>query len=375
MRWVHALVATMVAGALTGCPAAGDDDDAGDDDTLVDDDTALPEIAIWKTEPEEGAEDAYHGDEVFVWFSDVVSGADLVLVEDATGAVVPGQTASAETSPMGSTAVHTRLAFDPYGADPSVHLTPSTAYTAIATLPGYAPFAFGFTTSEIGAPVLDPLAEIEGGDYEWDIYSGSFLEPVEGTMIEPLLFGLSTYGVHVADLDVAAGHVEVFAASLDWGGGHLEQDWCEPTIELHGAADSTLSNPSFTVGPLDVDIGGGYGQYGLLDGMVVAGSFAADGTSYTGGSLKGVVYTQPLDPLVGDGSEGSACVSFASFGIDCEACPDGSGPFCFEVWGRGLQGQRIDVWGNDPETGAAVQGITEVTQAMVDAWTVAGHCP
>jgi len=371
-RWLTTLTCTL---ALAGCPAGGDDDD-GDDDTVAldDDDSAASVVAILDTYPLDGDEDVYLRDDLVVWFTDVVSGAELSLADEATGDELPGDTTVAETILMGGHSPLTRLMFDPYGSDPGSHMIPDTAYIATIAWPGHEPQTVSFRTSTTGPPVSDPQNEVEGRDYLWDIYSAYFLEPFEGCMVEPL-FGLASPGIHVAELDEANGQLRVFAAYLDWEGGHYVQDLCQPTISLHDTEDSLWSNPYFELGPLSVAVGDPFETYGLFDEMQVTGSFEPDGSAYTGGTLDGILNTLPLDSYVGDGTHGSACAAFEALGISCEPCPDGSGSTCLAVAAFGLQGARVDVWGTHPETGDAVSGITEVTDDMVAAWMDGGFCP
>ncbi|MEQ1567485.1 MAG: hypothetical protein ABMA64_17725 [Myxococcota bacterium] len=250
--------------------------------------------------PATGATDVFYRAELrFSLLSEPATAT--VTVQDDAGAVVPGVTVIEGTL--------VRWTGDP--------MSPSTHYLALL-----APTScvIEFTTTATGTPV-DP-ALLADADFP--------VPPDDGEWISPLGVGellASQVGDYESQIGVRAADP---ALELVVGPGESEvQDLCAPTL----APTTTLwDNPYFEVSaegwPLRV------AEFDMpVNAAVVSGAFSPDGQALEGVTLRGSVDTRPLVQAFDLGSDPEAvCQLVATFGVSCVACPDGTGPFCLDLY-------------------------------------------
>jgi len=56
-------------------------------------------------------------------------------------------------------------------------------------------------------------------------------------------------------------------------------------------------------------------------------------------------------------------------------CPHDPSLYCFPLAARSMTGEQVQISGTHPETGETTEGITEITQEMIEAWQVDEYCP
>jgi len=109
------------------------------------------------------------------------------------------------------------------------------------------------------------------------------------------------------------------------------QESCAETTPFPPANIS--DNPYFEVGPQQFSANVSGRDIHIHD-LSLAGSFAPDGSYIDGVVFSGLIDTRPFGGLFDDegGSTDEAFCEFAqTAGIDCVACPDGSGAFCVSI--------------------------------------------
>ncbi len=114
-------------------------------------------------------------------------------------------------------------------------------------------------------------------------------------------------------------------------------------LRYNGAAPAVAGswdNPQFAVGPGDVlDTVSGDP---LAWGVTVDGAFVDDGAAMDGVTVAGTYDSRPLDALVDPAAdEGAGCELLASWGVECQGCPGGLGPFCFELVVTSMRAERL----------------------------------
>ena len=357
--WLLLLIGLVSMGLMLGCPSNDDDDDdsASTDDDVSDDDVSDDDddAAIKSTEPQEGDSDFYHRNNIYVEFTDDVASAEIALA-DAGGAAVTGDNSLNDNSTM--------LTFDPFGASDTDHLEPSTSYTATITW-GEQSAELHFSTSDVGTGVSDPANEIVGGDYFLDLGSATFTEPPGvGSLLSQYIADVYVI-MHVGDIDVDANAIDVFGGIVEKDGNDFVQDMCEPTLEFPGG---DFSDPYMQIGPTDFFINiEGY-EATIID-LMIGGSFTTDGAALVGGTFDGQMDTRVLDDLIDPGAdEGAACDLLGSLGIECEECPDGSGPFCLTVSAYGIFSEQVNVSAVHPEDGTPYTTMQEVLETDIAGW-------
>ena len=201
--------------------------------------------------------------------------------------------------------------------DPLLPLDPLTTYTATLTYEcGISQWSF--TTRDVSAPA-DPQ-DIIGNGYMFDITGGTWVEPAGiGPLIGQLLEANVLIEVLAADPDL-----EMRIALDELGNG--VQDLCLATVEIPPLP--FVDNPFFDAGPFDLPLGI-QGINTQLGAVQLTGEFAADGSSINEITLRSMIDTRPLVPLVAPGGAPDAvCQLVAAFGIACETCPSDGQPLC-----------------------------------------------
>jgi len=207
--------------------------------------------------------------------------------------------------------------------EPTEGLAPNTRHTATLSWSCEA-YSFGFTTSEMGTPV--DVSALAGNSYSVRFDTGSWIEPnpIFGELMLALLdFELLLSVTEASDTDIA------MIGALSAGIGDTTQDLCARTIEYPMV--DLPSNPLFELEtltlPLLVE-----GLNATLRDVRLSGTLRPDGNSADHVALSGALDTRPLVPLLSaDPAEESACALLLGFGVECEDCSDGSGPYCIPL--------------------------------------------
>lgn len=262
--------------------------------------------------PEEGSSRAYYRTTVDATFSEVVEGATLTL-KDASGADVAGATVWDGK----------RLVFTPTDA-----LTPSSQYTATVAFECVGEPAGGsvsWTVSEVGAPT--DLTTLVGRDYALDLGSARFLRP---DAIGGLIGDFLDFDILVAVKEANDTSITMFGA-LGETGQPGQQAQCTETIDFPAAGFT--GNPYFELGPQTLEVSVSDVDVQIQD-MFLSGSFSPDGSYIDGVTLAGIIDTRPLASIVDNNPDAppeTVCEFTGRLGINCIACPDGSGEYCLEL--------------------------------------------
>jgi len=247
--------------------------------------------------------------------------------------------------------------------DPDDDLAPSTDYVATISWDGHDDVALSFSTSEVGGGT--DTAAIEGSDYFLDLGSATFTEPPGvGSLLSQYIADVYVI-FHAADIDAGAGTIEVYGGIVDKDGNDYVQDMCTETLEFPGG---TFEDPYMQIGPTDFNIAiEGY-EATIID-LMIGGAFTPDGSAMVGGTFDGQMDTRVLDDLIDPGAEeGAACDLLGSLGIECEECPDGSGPYCLTVSAYGIISEMVDVVAEHPEDGTMYDTLQEVSAEDIAGW-------
>ncbi len=343
---------------FVGCPT--DDDDSASDD---DDDAAGVEIDA--TFPQDGASDFYYRYSIWVEFSDEVTGASITLTDEG-GTEIAGENTMNDNN--------TELTFNPFGDAANDHLDPSTGYTATISWDDHADVPLSFSTSSIGTEVGDPQSDCVGNDYFLDLGTAEFTEPpgVGGILSQYIA---DVYVIaHVAAIDEGAGTIDVYGGIVDKDGSDYVQDLCTETLAMTTVEDpGSWDNPYMQIGPTDFELAI-EGYEATINGLMIGGSFASDGSVMVGGTFDGKMDTRVLDELIDPGAEeGAACELLASLGIDCEPC-EGGGNFCLTVSAHSIVAEEVSITGTNPETGEQYTTLTEVSAEDIAGWIAGGFC-
>lgn len=209
---------------------------------------------------------------------------------------------------------------------PDAALTSSTAYTASLTYCGHAdPVDITFTTSSLGAPLTGSVA---GNTYAVDIASGTFVQPAGiGSLIGDALQNNILLGIISDDND----SLQVRGAISE--DGSTAQDMCTETLEDFPPADFSAS-PYFEIPEGDITLSIA-GVTATIYGLNVSGMFAADGSYFGGGELRGDLDARDLVSVVGElgldvETAEDICNLVVGFGVPCTECNDGE-LYCIAV--------------------------------------------
>lgn len=296
------MILGLLAGAFLAC---GDDKDTASEEVVE----TTCETTIDETNPASGAADFYILNDITFELSEEDSTASITLT-DASGAEVSGT-----SSVDGDTVTFS----------PDASLAPSTGYTASLTYCGSAdPVAVDFTTSALGEALSGSVA---GKTYAVNISSGTFVKPAG---VGDLLGSALNNNILIGVVDDSNGQLQVEGAiSLE---GSLEQDLCSETLVFPEAADFSAA-PYFEIpeGDLTLSIAG---ITATIYDLNVSGMFAADGSYFGGGELRGNLDARDLVDVIADlvevESADDICGLVAGFGVACEPCSDGE-QYCLSV--------------------------------------------
>lgn len=309
MRTLSAWVVVLAM----GCPSKdGQVEDSGadtDSGAYTDSDVPACTVEVDSAFPVDGESDAYYR-----------TGVRFVLTEaDATASI---EVQDAVGAPVAGTSSVVGLVTSWEAATP---LVPEATYTATLT------YACGtatttFTTSNTGAVAVD----VTGRVYNVDLGSGQWLAPFGiGDAISSALEG---YGLLLTPTGVG----DITLTML--GGVAIDnvQDLCRPTLPLDGAS---YDNPYFqaTTTELVLEVSG---ALLTITEVELSGAFAPDGARIQGVVMKGNIDTRPL-AIVLFGTE-DGCDALAPYGITCEECADGSGPYCVDIHVDNLTADEVN---------------------------------
>jgi hypothetical protein len=241
----------------------------------------------------------------------------------------------------GTSAVNgTKVTFTPDAA-----LAPSSAYTASLSYCNSAdPVDVAFSTSALGEALT---TDIVGKTYALDLASGNFVQPPG---IGSLLGGLFTNNI-LMGITAADTNLEILGAiSVE---GSTDQDMCTETFSDFPVADFSGS-PMFSIPEGDVTLSVA-GYTATIYSLAVSGTFAADGSYFGGGELRGELDARQLVDIVGglmDGVESAddVCGLVAGFGVSCGECSSDGAAYCVT-----LEVNRLVA----NETGETLVAITE----------------
>ena len=339
---------------------AGDDDDTADDDDTGDDDdddTTAPAPEIASTIPQQGETAFCWVRNIEVTFTDVPDLTSFTMA-DGNGVPVNGDLDANDDDTV-------------FTFDPDDDLEPDTDYVVTVEWVGHSVTILEFTTGPEDCPVTYPQDDVVGRDYLVDFASANFVEPPGvGALISQYLIDIQMV-VHLREIDEGAATLGAYAGMLTEG----VQDLCQQTTDLTAAAPGVWDNPHAVLGSGDIVVPVESELMSIYD-LTLTGTFSCDGMTLQAGTLEGLMDTRAMDSLIDpNAQEGAACELLESLGIYCAPCPNNGGDFCLEAVAEDLQAHDTPVSGTDPETGASYDTLTEVTEAMLDAWTAGGDCP
>lgn len=307
----------------------------GGKDTTGPDDTGTPPAcsnSISAQFPDNGNTDVYYKTDVRFTLAE----------EDATATIVMTDSAGAEVS--GTTTVEGKIVT--WSGD---DFAPLTTYTATLNYACGAP-SVSWTTSDVGGPTEVPIVDRV---FALDLASGEWVRPAG--VGDLLATQLGDTQIFVTPTETPAATITMTGAI----GSQNTQDLCSPTIPFPPA---NWSDPYFELEsdllPLVVA-----GLTIEIEDMSLSGAYAPDASRIQGASLRGSIDTRPLGEAFDLGTTDDAvCGLVNTFGVQCEACSDGSGNYCLTVWVDNIEADYVP--------GLVIQ---ERTQADIDADTV--NCP
>jgi hypothetical protein len=306
----------------TGCDEGGANDDTGGPaggtcDTFV-----------VSATPADGDTDAFFDTEVTFRLSAPDGTAAITVVEEASGALVPGTSATSGT-------VVTWTGEGPLESERN--------YVSTLT------YACGdevarWSTSSAGLPVTSP-SSLEDNVYSIDLTEGRWVEPYGvGVILNPLLVG-----VEILVSPTSADATLEMRGAL--GDGEGNQDECQPTVEFPEAA---FDNPSFSVEVERFELSIGDTSAGI-DDFILTGSFSPDGEAIEGVTVGGAIDTRPLVPLVDGTSDDAFCQLIDTLlHVQCEPCADLTGPYCLAMLVDSLTAEKVSSQGLDSRTVAQI---------------------
>lgn len=232
---------------------------------------------------------------------------------------------------------------------PDSPLDPSTEYSFTLNYCGGSS-TDTFTTSDVGTAVNG--ADLIGSAYLVDLANAEITDPPG---VGSLLSSYLTVGilVGVEDYDSGSNKLTMVGAVAD--DTMSGQDYCTPTITFPQPADFS-SNPYFEISgdsvPITVQ-----GVTVELQDLKIGGSFAPDGSQFSGGTLEGTVDTYAIDDVM-EYDHGQVCSVVSSLGVSCVACADGSGDHCLSIKARDITADKLDMTAIVPIEGSDCVGCT-----------------
>ena len=172
--------------------------------------------------------------------------------------------------------------------------------------------------------------EYVGKTYLLEVGEGNFVAPSGvGSLVDPEV--LTILG-HVKN--IKSGNIKWLIAPTEDDG--LSQNECAVTTKLEG----TFTDPWFSYGPTDyhTEI---MGVPATFYDFQFSGEFLS--TKTVTAQIAASIDTRPLVPAVlgNDANPGDLCQLLIGFGIFCEACPNGSGPYCLPIDVQDIPGNKV----------------------------------
>ncbi len=262
---------------------------------------------------------------------------------------------------------------------PDVPMDPLESYQVTMTA-GCEPYQWewSFSTSECGLPFDDDA--IEGAVFA--LQGSGVIDPAPWSEFErgyAHALGVVPPGIRLQSADSAAGTVQVLAGEIMSSNGHGYQNLCVPTTSWDGSPDhlaaALWSNPVFETSAADVPYGltNGDGMGLAHDTVFGGGTISPDGVSIEGMWMDMAVDVDLIEERATSGFVSCDLIEMLG-GRPCEPCPEQPERMCAFVT-IGLEGERVELDYQHPQTGEPMTTLVEVTQEQVDAWTEAGTCP
>lgn len=273
--------------------------------------------------PVDGTDDWYHRDDPGFYVEKANPAAYDVEIVDASGEPAPVDLVWDAESQLKATFVL---------REP---LKPATDYTVTITDCAEV-HRSTFRTSNLGLPMTVDVESLEGKTWHLDMLGADWLQPggaealIQLYFSAPALLGVRFVDGDRIDLLGAPGEVDPFG-NLYQGPGAT---WDFPTGDFDPPYfENQASLVVFQFEGVEIPI---------YDARLAA-TFSPDGNGIGGGELSGLGDTRDLGSfLPGGGSNDAAiCDLAASFGIDCETCPDGQ-PYCMFLEARQIDGALVD---------------------------------
>jgi len=305
--------------------SCGKDDDSGLDTSVIEtgdinetgETTTSCEGEILELEPETGVTDWFYRDSMRVVFSDASQSADFTLEATESGELVSTTVSWGEGSLIAT-------------VSPDELLMGQTEYTLTVTHCDLSEEST-FSTSEYGQPVEGGPAALVGltsavlfGDVNFTLPEN--IGMLLGLYMDiPVLVGVT--GSEGGKVDVLAG-LGYFDAVTGYGQRMNEPTWDLGSVDLEGDVFFSATAPV-------VDLGSDGASIPVTD-FHMEGSFAPDGSHFSGGLLNGLVDTRNMSSLFSSSDPYYVCTELVRpFGVYCEACPDGE-EFCLFLQGEDI---------------------------------------
>lgn len=306
MRWMALAVRVGVGAAMVvACNGdKGEVVDTGDTDTNTE---PRCQNAVLEAYPEDATSGVYAWSAVDIAMSQPDTSAVITVLDDA-GAEVAGVSELLDDD--------RRVQWTPDAPMAVGDYTYSMSW-------GCDDVAAGFSVGDAGTtPTGDP-AGLAGRTYILDLKQARFVGPQGiGPALETQLEVKLLLGVFAAD----ATSLQFIAGAEDQSGG---QDTEASTTLFDDPA--AFSDPRFSISqdalPLVVE-----GDPITVTDLDISGSFSADQSAIVGFRMSTTLDTRDLKTALNQKTDEGPCNLFAaSFGVKCEACPDGAGEYCINL--------------------------------------------
>lgn len=232
---------------------------------------------------------------------------------------------------------------------PAAPFTPGETYTSTLrwSCEDSKPHVNTFTVGAQGTTAVDATSLV---DRTWiaDLKAGRYVAPYGiGSALDDLVEAqvlLAVEGQSTDTLTLASG-----AADYDDA-----QDLCSDTSDYDSPADFA-ANPFFRVDEDEILLVILGDRLNIRD-LTLSGAWDQDGAQLVGVRLDGILDTRDLKEELGVVDDVGVCDLFgATYGVECEDCPDGAGTFCMRLV---IDGLTLDEASYDmvPRTLEQVQG-------------------
>ncbi|MES2640069.1 MAG: Ig-like domain-containing protein [Myxococcota bacterium] len=222
---------------------------------------------------------------------------------------------------------------------PNAPLDPSTQYTVTLNYCRGAS-ELSFTTSADGTPLTD-VNILQDRTYSLNLAEARIVEPAG---VGAILGTYLTQDILVGVQSVNDSEIQMIGAIGVEGSVPPVQDYCTSSIPFPVANFS--EQPYFQIGPQTTTLAVA-GLEIVIGDLEITGTFASDGTYFTGGTLAGTIDTRPLVGLVDTSKKpdpNAICELAASFGALCGACPADNEPYCLTLVADQIE--ALEVVGN-----------------------------